>query len=405
MTTNGLTIEDNSPVEIVTHQEEHDGASLNTPLIVASPVVRRSENHTFGQSLLRYITSKIPIADLPQRPSRVIVRPYRSGEELYLSLNTKTDKLFNRQRPYLRYVEPTDTLEVLCIPGNDSIKHYASLVATYYGLVTFGNKVLTQYSLPRRLECDSWLRASNLRELSGVRTVVLGYVERLNRAGASPQCWNSGIEVDDPTRKLFAWQIHRPTDSDRGFGRGPIAFLGCLFNFWGDIAASLVQVLHQLCHVHEIIYIGKAGSLREDDEPNNVISTGNTSWLNDAQVTWNDALQRALSDYCPPEVQTGENTSVFSPIEETHEWLSTWRKRSRWVDCEVGYLAQACNNNCISFGYLNIISDNVARWYEHDLSNERLEIVQEKRKGLLSVIESVLDRHLGLPPVVKRMET
>jgi hypothetical protein len=386
-----------SPIEIVTYSDNCKSANLETPLIVALPITCQTEQHTLGQSLPRYIMNKIPIATLPRRPSRIIVRPYCPGEELHLSVNNKTDKRFNRQRPYFRHIESTNTLEVLCIPGKDLIKHYALLIATYYGLDISEDKRLTQYSLPRDLQCYSWLYASNLQELSHVETVVLGDVEHLGRASSKP--WKFGSKIDDPTRRLFAWQIHRPTNTGIGSQRGPVAFLGCLFNFWGDIAASLVEVLHHFCEVRQVLYIGKAGSLRDDDEPNTVIATGNDSWIDGAQIMWNNTLQHVLKEDSSPKIQTGSNVSVYSPLEETREWLFRWRKRCHWVDCEVGYLALACIKFEISFGYLNIISDNVANWHEHDLTNERLEIVKEKRQELLTVIESVLNRHLGLPPV------
>ncbi|KAF7513332.1 hypothetical protein GJ744_009753 [Endocarpon pusillum] len=393
-----MTTDDNamglgtSQIETVTGSENRKSAHLETPLIVALPVTSQTEQHTLGQSLRRYIKNKISIAS-PLRPSRVIVRPYGPGEKPRLLANNKIDK-----RPYLRYIESTRTLEVLCIPGKDLVKHYALLIATYYGLDQSEDKRLTQYSLPRKHQCYRWLHASNLRELGPVETVVLYNVERLGRPSSNPLKFDS--KIDDPTRELFDWQIHRPTNTGIGSRKGPVAILDCNFKFWGDIAASLVEVLHDLCEVRQVLYIGKAGSLRDDDEPNTIIATGNDSWIDGAQIIWNNILQHA--EDLSPKIQTGSNASVYSPLEETHEWLFTWCERCHWVDCEVGNLALACIKFEISFGYLNIISDNVAKGHEHDLTNEQLEIVKEKRQELLTVIESVLNHHLGLPPDDKK---
>lgn len=387
------------PNEVVTYTKTHEDAEVDGELLstIATAVVSQHEKHTFGTSLLLYIKSKLPITP-PVPPLRVIVRPYRP-EEFHLSLNEKPEELLNRRRPYFRHRQSTNTLEVLCIPGTDWIKHYASLIATYYRLNISGDPMdarFTQYVLPRNFQCFNWLLNSNLRELDQVDTIALGYVKRFRRA--SSQSWESGSHTGDLTQRLFAWQIHHATDAASGSQNRSIALLDCRFNFWGDIAGSLVQVLHHFRKVRQVLYIGKAGSLREGDEPNAVIATGNKSWVGGAQICWDNAFQQIIDGDHSPEIQIGSNVSVYSPLEETYEWLSTWGERCRWVDCEVGHLASACVESGISFGYLNIISDNVAKSHEHDLTNEEEEIVRVKRQQLLSVIESTLDQHLDLPP-------
>jgi len=377
--------------------------------ITATEVISQHSKHTFGTSLRRYIRSKIPITP-PPHPSRVIVRPYHP-EEFHLSVEKPaTDEIqllvLNRRRPFFRYREATSTLEILCIPGTDWIRHYAVLIASYYRLGRISEDpkgaIVTQYVLPRKLQCDEWLSDSNLRELEHVDTVVLGYIRRFRRASSKP--WQPGsttTTTSDPTKRLFDWQIHHASNSTNGSQNGgSIAFLDCRFNFWGDIAGALVRVLHQLGKVRrQVLYIGKAGSLRAGDEPNAMIATGNESWVGDARLRWDNAFQQTLDgDHSSPAIQTGPNVSVYSPLEETHEWLSTWGERCRWVDCEVGHLASACVESGISFGYLNIVSDNVAQAHEHDLTNEELEVVRTRRQKLLSVIESTLDQHLGLHP-------
>ncbi len=46
------------------------------------------------------------------------------------------------------------------------------------------------------------------------------------------------------------------------------------------------------------------------------------------------------------------------------------------------------------FRYLHVISDNLARKYTHDLSNELVKAVLVGRKGLLREVEDVLNRFL-----------
>lgn len=408
MTTDGCTTSiEIHDLEIVRPGEHGEETELDTPLIEAFPAAQRTEDHAFGHSLLPYIANKIPVTKIPQRPSRIVIKPCHPGDQLPLSSGTKTDKIPNRQQPHFRYVQSTNTLEILCDPGKDIINHYALLAATYYGLLSSRDPVQTLYHLPSQHQCFSWLLSSNLRELGRVDTVVLGYVERLSRTASKPWCSGDLTEDSvrklskDRTHKLFAWQIYHASGANKDAGRDRIAFLGCLFNLWGDLAASLVDALHLWCNVRQILYVGKAGSLRDEDEPNMVIVTGNHSWIDDTQIMWDNVLQEVLSHGCPPQIQTGSNVSVASPLQETSDWLSTWRKRCQWVDCEVSHFALACREHHIPFGYLSIISDNVVKWHKHDLTNERLQIVGERRQALFGIIESIIDRHLNLLPAEK----
>lgn len=50
-------------------------------------------------------------------------------------------------------------------------------------------------------------------------------------------------------------------------------------------------------------------------------------------------------------------------------------------------MAQAGVKSRIRFGYLHIISDNVAEKYEEDLSNERMQSVLSRRSKLYDVVQ------------------
>ncbi|KAI4252416.1 MAG: hypothetical protein L6R42_007975, partial [Xanthoria sp. 1 TBL-2021] len=56
----------------------------------------------------------------------------------------------------------------------------------------------------------------------------------------------------------------------------------------------------------------------------------------------------------------------------------------------IGHMAQASVEGGTEFGYLHIISDNLARKYAFDLSNERLRDVVGDRKKLVGQIEEIL---------------
>ena len=81
-------------------------------------------------------------------------------------------------------------------------------------------------------------------------------------------------------------------------------------------------------------------------------------------------------------------------LDETKEWLREMQQKCDFVDPEIGQMAKASLDGGTEFGYLHIISDNLARKYTHDLSNERLEAVLDGRKRLLGEVEHVLGRFL-----------
>jgi hypothetical protein len=67
-------------------------------------------------------------------------------------------------------------------------------------------------------------------------------------------------------------------------------------------------------------------------------------------------------------------------------------------------MGRAAHAAGVQFGYLHIISNNLARHYPSDLSNERLTAVVERRRALLDRISEIIrtrlrqlgpERHLG----------
>lgn len=76
----------------------------------------------------------------------------------------------------------------------------------------------------------------------------------------------------------------------------------------------------------------------------------------------------------------GLHVTVLTSLLGTRSWLGKWKPECNWVNCEVSHMGQAFIEGRTSFGYLHIVSDNVARHYPHDLSNERLqEVILDRR--------------------------
>ena len=207
--------------------------------------------------------------------------------------------------------------------------------------------------------------------------VIIGYVDSLERWAQVP--WE-----DDDSNELFAW---RKFQSLRGYR---IALLGCRVCFWGDIGGNVVRALQRLNGAKCVIYVGKLGSLRAEHSPNKWLATGSQSLLGDELVTWTNPFEHLVHD--SPSVVRGVHCSLGSVLDETKEWLREKEKSFDFVEPEIGHMAKASLDGGTEFGYLHIISDNLAFKFIHDLSNERVKAVREDRKRLMGDVQDVLSR-------------
>lgn len=162
-----------------------------------------------------------------------------------------------------------------------------------------------------------------------------------------------------------------------------------------------MRVLQRLCGVKCVLYLGKLGSLQGYDMPNKVLATGNTSCVNGEMITWTNVLQGALKaqghkqqlpgdEKCHGVVRYGTHYTLPSVLQETKAWLANHIDQYDWVEPEIGNMAIASLDGKTEFGYLHIVSDNLAKKYVHDLSNEREQKVLQNRKQLLQHIQGVL---------------
>ena len=334
-----------------------------------------------GESLRRYLDIKVhpDIDSLNWERIRVVGVHDRMPPSI-ISHKEKRDKPFNWQRPTARRFENGDELRIQCFPGWDHIRHQAAVIATYLRIL-YGPGMADRvtYTLSPPDETSRTLRQStNLARLPIADTVVVGLVHRLGRLTGGAK-WEGGGPED-----VFGWVV-------RKFGERRVAFLGCRVSFWGDISGCLVREL-ALRGTREVLYVGKLGTLRPEVRPNRFLATGNSSTLEGAPVHWNNVLAGALGD---APVLTGHHETLPSVLYETKEWLANVPTHHDFVDPEVGCMAQASLDAGIGFGYLHIISDNVAEKYTEDLSNERINGVLRGRDALYQHIQDVLMRHLN----------
>lgn len=345
--------------------------------VIRKPTVASVETHTMGQSLFEYLRMKVHPQIQNNNWPRIIVKGEHQRDPSVVSISSieKKDKPFNWQRPTASVIG-SQTLQLHCFPGIDYVQHYAAITATYLSLKN-GQQDVVQYTLPSQHDCLEPLLSSNLAEMGAVDIIVVGYVHGLER-------WTRGPWGGSSSRKIFSW---KKTTSRKGYR---VAFLGCRICFWGDIGGNLVRALQRLNGAKCVLYVGKLGSLRAEHVPNHWLATGSESIVRDELVKWENPLEPHLEH--SPSVARGAHYSLGSVLDETKDWLLAAEKQFDFVDPEIGHMAKASLEGGTQFGYLHIVSDNLARKYNHDLSNERLTDVLQSRKRLMSEIENILGR-------------
>lgn len=322
-------------------------------------------DHSMDESLMKYMEMKIHPQIEKENYKKIVVQGLYDRTD-GISSKEKTGKLFN-------YIRPTsdkkgDTLYINCFPGIDYVFHYGNIIKTYLSLKH--KNVSMVHLLPTEEECWHAICKSNLENIPEVHTVILGYVEGIQDISPNKD-WNG--EGD------FLWKSIKLASSDG-------ILLGCKHTYWGDISGRLVGMLASR-GVKRIIYVGKLGTLNPDLVPNITIATGNSSILPNGDVVEWDNIFSNIND---PQVYYGKHITVPSVMQETKDWLNQNKKRYDFVDPEIGHMALSAKNSKIQFSYLHIISDNLSKKFNEDLSNERKEEVITNRKKLCKKIEKIL---------------
>ena len=328
-----------------------------------------------GTSLPGYLGMKIhPLIQKRDWKKNLVKGEHeRSVSRVSIASNEKKDKLFNWMRPTVSAID-RNTLQLHVFPGRDYVQHYASIVATHLAL-TGGNPSVVEYAYPTPQQCLTAFEKCNLAELGHMDIVVLGYVEGLGRWTQNK--WEYSSEED-----LFSWSS---TISAKGCR---IAFLGCKICFWGDIGGNLVRALREHNNVRCVLYVGKLGSLKANHIANRTLATGNQSYVDGKLLEWENPLIPFVR-YAPSAV-IGVHCCLGSVLDETEEWLASKQEKVDFVDPEIGQMAKAALEVGCQYGYIHIVSDNLACKHDHDLSNERLLDVRQDQRRLLSEIQDVL---------------
>ena len=140
--------------------------------------------------------------------------------------------------------------------------------------------------------------------------------------------------------------------------RLPYCILGLPRQSLGDIAGNIVRALQRLNGASCVLYVGKLGSLRAEYLPSHWLATGCQSVARNELVIWANPLEPQLEH--SPSIAYGVYYNLVSVLDETKDWLLAAEKRYDFVD-PIGYIAKASLEGGMEFGYLIIVSDNLAR--------------------------------------------
>lgn len=331
----------------------------------ATPLKIHPDNHTMGASLQQYMEMKIHPLINECGYTRIVVQG-KFDRTYGISDKEKSGKLFNYIRPTAKI--ENSVLYLNCFPGFDYIFHYGNIVKSYISLID--REVDVTHILPSEKDCWEMISKSELKAIPKVDTIIMGYVEGLEGI--------SGERVWHGTGNFLWKKVYLAS------GQGIL--LGCKHTYWGEIAGRIVKVLGEN-GAKRIIYSGKLGTLNPNLAPNQIVATGNTSILpNGKVISWNN-LFGGITDF---QVASGIHITVPSVLQETKIWHNKNKDHVDFVDPEIGHMALAAYESGIEFSYFHIISDNLSRKFEVDLSNERRLDVIEHRKKLCRKIGAII---------------
>lgn len=227
------------------------------------------------------------------------------------------------------------------------------------------------------------LLVSNLQSLAVEKPhlVIVGSIPDAILSTQEPWC------DAEATDKLFSWQT---TTQPHGLN---VTLLRCRVSFWGDLAGDLVRCLRDICgpSLDCVIYIGKLGALAKEHIPNRTLATGTKSYINGRFIEWKNPISENLIQG----VATGLHYTSGSVLDEDKAWFEKMKDEFHWVEPEIGNMALAAEEKGVRFGFLHIVSNNLAGGFEFDLGNEREGVVVCDRSGLNGWIERILKGVIG----------
>ena len=328
-------------------------------------VISDLEVHSMGPSIFKYIEIKMHHLLRGEESLKfneiIVVGQY--DRDCIVSKYEKDGKLENWQRPTVEILD--DVLVLKCFPGKEYVRHYASLVASYFSLRGEKNDHIF-YIDPTDEECWNAVYALPLDMVEKSDAVVIG-------AGLFDFTGDETLWQASEFEKIVCANEILPN------GRS-VSYLMIQFSFWGDILYRIVHCLASLGH-KKIIFTAKLGGIDPNISPNETLATGNLSCINGQIQEWDNLFDQVSST----KLVKGYHISSPSVLFETKDWVEFFNNFT-FVDPEVGYFAKAASEAKIKCGYLHFVSNNLSVSHEEDLSNEREKDILEKRQNLQAEI-------------------
>lgn len=348
--------------------QHYNTQELYSKSMQASPILDQ-QDHTMGDSLFDYMDMKIHHL-LKEREFKNVWVIGDADRSRGISKYEKQGKLFNWQRPTAEI--HGDDLYIKVYPGREYIKHYATLISTYFAIQQREWRHV-RYLLPDETTAWEALTSSNLSEVPEGDVAILGYgLDKL--IGDRVVNW----EGDG----AFSWVKKKIDDKT-------VVFIGGRHSYWGDIAGRIVTLLAKR-GFKQVIYVGKVGGMNNDGIPNQTLATGSSSFVDGETIHWRNLFDFAKKE---KEVVFGNHYTIPSVINETKEWLDN-NKNYAFVDNEIGFMAKAALSESIEFSYLHIISDNLQGGYQENLTNERGPEAVKHREELLKKAKILIEKSL-----------
>ncbi|MGK2848936.1 MAG: NUDIX hydrolase [Minisyncoccota bacterium] len=323
-------------------------------------------NHSMGKYLNEYVDMKMHhiLTDYLNDIRNVIVVPIYDRGTL-VSKKEKNDKLFNYKRPTTFY--ENGTLYLTCFPIADYILHYSMLVDNYLDRHSPETKV--SYYLPGEDATFKAVENTITGDIPKSDIVVYGNVDKLPML--SDVKWMKRGEVS-----FYEYK--------RNIGKS-ILFIGCEYSVWGNAATSFLRATHKHTQCHTFIYVGKLGTFIDTIIPNTRIAVMDESNVNGETVHWKNIFGTQSDAFV-----SGKHYTLPSVMQESNAFVRSVAGKYAFVDPEVGHFAKEANSLGIRFSQLHIVSDNVKKIHEENLSNERKSDVVKKRESLWELIEKEL---------------
>ena len=332
------------------------------PLVLDDP-----SQHTMADSLLKYVATRTHefVDELPYDNIHILGL-YDRGKAA--SQKEKRDKPENWQRPTAELV--SGELRICCFPGQAYVFHYASLIATYLAL-TNRDPTRVHFTLPSDEGCEMAINEAGYSTIEPTDVVII----------------SSGISH---LVSLDRFRDYGSFQAKQGMlGASSVTWLIVKHSFWGDIAYWLGTALAKR-GFPMVVFIGKLGSLDPQHVPNETLATGHQSTIDGQTVQWVNLFSESEA----MDVIEGAHITLPSVLQETITWRTSNIGKYAFVDPEIGNLATGTVSNGARFSYLHIVSDNLTRRFNEDLSNERSGSVPQKRVKLYHLIKQILQERL-----------